>query len=170
MCRTRQQVIQDEPDVQKLISLKGKLEDGEVNGFETGRLIFELTKLEVQIESTIREFLLMDKQTDFEDEMKILNVESRKGFENHYEFHSKNPSLIALFKKSPFGVLCLTGAFFTASSLFYVKESRDVMFSLVNLDALTGQSMLSIGFPLFLVLLITGVIAIIDSGKKKSSK
>ena len=164
MCRTRQEIIDDEVEVQKLISIKERLEDGERNGFENGRMIFELTKLESQIESTIREFMQGDRQIEQADELKELRISSKKGWEMHYEFHRKNPSLVALFKKSPIGTLSLGGAGLTATSLFYVQESRDALFSLLNLKAATGQSLLNIGFPLFVFLLITGVVAFTNAG------
>ena len=168
MCRTRQEIIDDEPDVQKLISLKKKLEDGGINGFNADRLLFEIPKLEVQIESTIREFKLIDTQEDCDASIIKLAGEAKEGWSKHYEFHKKNPSLVALFRKSPTGMISLGGAGLVASSLFYIKETRDVLFSLANLDALAGQEILNYGFPLFLFFLITALIAFTNAKEKKN--
>jgi len=170
MCRTRKEIISDEPDVQKLIDLKEKLVEGKVNGFSPDRLYFELTKLEGQIDSTIREFMLMDKQNDVESKVTMLSGNIKSGFENHYEFHRKNPSLVALFKRSPIAMLSFFGAFISASSLFYVKESRDIIFELANLSPIEGQSVVVIGFPLFLFFLVSGIVAFIISGGKRKEK
>lgn len=166
MCRTRQEIIDDEPDVQKLIALKEKLESGDINGFSAERLLFEVPKLEVQIESTIREFKLMDTQADCELGISKISDEAKEGWEKHYDFHKKSPSLIALFRKSPTGLVCLGGAGLTASSLLYIQETRDVLLSLVGLDAIAGQELLNYGFPLFLVLLVTGMIAFTNAKDK----
>jgi hypothetical protein len=166
MCRTRQEVIEEEPEVQKLISLKEKLEAGEVNGFEPNRLYFEVTKLENQIESTIREFIQCDRQKEQAEELSKIRDDTREGFEKHYEFHRKNPSLIALFRKSPTGFLSLGGAGLTATSLLYIKETRDAIFNMVGLESVVGQDILVIGFPLFLFLLAGGIIAFTNAKDK----
>ena len=167
MCRTRQEIINDEPDVQKLISLKKRLEDGDINGFSVDRLLFEIPKLEVQIESTIREFKLIDTQEDCDASIIKLAEEAKEGWSKHYEFHKKNPSLVALFKKSPTGMVSFGGAGLIASSLFYVKETRDVIFSLAGLKDIAGQDILNYGFPLFLFFLITGIITFANARDKK---
>jgi len=167
MCRTRQEIISDEPDVQRLVNLKDKLESGKINGFTPDRLYFEVTKLEGQIESTIREFTLLDKQTDCEDGISNLSKEARDGWEKHYDFHKKSPSVTALFRKSPIGMVSFSGAGLVASSLFYVKETRDIVFSLAGLDVVAGQDILNYGFPLFLFLLVAGLVAFVSSKDKK---
>lgn len=169
MCRTRQEIIDDEPDVQKLISLKEKLEGGDINSFSLERLSFEIPKLEVQIESTIREFKLMDTQKDCDDSIIKLAEEAKEGWEKHYKFHKKSPSLFALFRRSPIGFLSLFSAGLTSTSLLYVKETRDIIFSMVGMNPLVGQDLIIVMFPLFLVLLISGVIAFVNSAEKKSS-
>ena len=170
MCRTRQEIIDDEPDVQKLISLKEKLESGDINGFSAERLLFEVPKLEAQIESTIREFKLIDTQQDCEKNITKLSEEAKVGWEKHYEFHKKSPSLIALFRKSPIGTLSLGGAGLTATSLLYIQESRDALLSLVGLESIVGQEILNYGFPLFIVLLIAGLVAFTNAKDKSKDK
>lgn len=167
MCRTRQQIIDDEREVQKLIELKEKLENGQTNGFAPDRLAFEITKLESQIESTIREFRIADTLDDQQTCLDNFETAMKEGFSEHYTFHKKNPSLIALFKKSPTGVLSLGGAGLTATSLIYIKETRDVLFNLVGLKGVAGQELLVIGFPLFLFLLVTGIVAFVQAGNKE---
>lgn len=166
MCRSRQQIIQDEVEVQKLINIKEKLENGEINGFNDGRLLMELTKIESQIESIIREFMQSDRQQEQQEAISELRGDMQTGFEKHYQFHKKNPSLVALFKRSPTGFLSVGGAGLVASSLFYVKETRDVIFSLVGLEAVAGQELLNYGFPLFIVLLLGGIVAFTQAKEK----
>ncbi len=167
MCRTRQEIIQEEVEVQDLIDLKEKIERGEINGFDDTRKFYELVKVKSQIESTIREFQAMDDRTEIRTEVGSLKKSTAEAFADHYTFHKRSPSLTALFRKSPTGTVSIGGAFLVASSLFYVKETRDVIFSLVGLDSVAGQDLLNYGFPLFLFLLVTGVIAFVNSKDKK---
>ena len=167
MCRTRQEIIDQEAEVQELINLKNKIERGEINGFDNGRKYYEIVKIKSQVESTIREFQTIDDIVAVRSKVNMLEQSTRDGFEKHYSFHRKNPSLIALFRKSPIGMLSFGGAVLVASSLFYVKETRDIMFSLVNLSSLESQQLLNYGFPLFLFLLITGIISVMNTKDKK---
>lgn len=163
MCRTRQEIIENEPEVQRLISLKKKIEHGDINGFNASRQYFELQKLESQIESTIREFMISDKLDDVEEKVDKLETSQEKHFGDHAEFHKKYPSIIELFRRSPMGMLSLFFSFFVGSSLFYIKETRDVLLSFVGMSFLTGEGLLIIVFPLFLFLFITGIVSIINS-------
>lgn len=158
MCRNRKEIIEQEVDVQKLISLKRKLEAGEINGFNPERLYFEVEKLESELETKITNHKMMDKL----DENKTGIDENKEAIDEHSETHKKNPSLIELFKKSPTGVLSFLGAFIVGSSLFYIKESRDLIVSLIGMSPLTGESISAIGFPLFIILITMGLVSIVN--------
>jgi len=80
MCRTRQEIISDEPEIQKLIELKNDISDGRINGFDDGRKYYEITKLEAQINSTIREFMVSDTQSDQAKDLKRIEEGVMAGF------------------------------------------------------------------------------------------
>lgn len=166
MCRNRAEIIEEEPLVQKLIALKKDLETGEINDFSVSRKYYEISKLETQIESTINEFMISDKIDDVEEKVDNLEKSQEKHFGKHERFHKRNPSIIELFRRSPLGMTSFLGAFLTATSLFYVKQTRDYIFSFFGLGTLSGESFVIIGFPLFLVFFVTGIVSLIESGKK----
>lgn len=159
MCRNRFEIIQEEVDVQKLIALKEQLQTGKINNFSAERKYFELEKLESDIESKINYHKMLDKL----DENKKGIDKNSEAIENHIEEdHKKNPSLIKLFKESPTGVISFIGSFVVGSSLFYIKETRDLILNMLGFDVLTGETLALIGFPLFLFLVTMGIIAFVN--------